>query len=139
MNKEDTSIPVSTRLPSEIIAAIKLSGKQTAEFLREAVEDKLSLQNLDYLQERIKEKEEELKILRNKKNEIEGREKEKDTMTPQEIEFFVEADKILKNKPEVLDGRIDLYTNLFMKPFKLTRKEFLSKIVKAQLIKNGTP
>lgn len=129
---KDTTIPVSTRLDSETILAIKTSGESPAEFLRKAVDERLNGQDINYIEEKIKEKEEELKILKKKKYEIEGIQKQRDNLSQEEIDFFLESDRILKSRPEFLDGRIDLYTNVFMKPFKLTRKEFLSKIVKVQ-------
>lgn len=133
---EDKTIPVSARLTQEQVLAIKLTGETSSDFVRKAVDERLISQDSDFIKKKIKELKENIKILEKRQKEIESKEKEKNILTEKEIRFFIESDEILKRKPEVLDGRINLYTNLFMKTYTLSRKEFLEKIKESYDIVN---
>lgn len=119
-------IGVYIKLDEQQLSTIKAMGINFSEWVREKVDEELF--DAEKLKIKIKENEAKLKKMRQNlalfdKSVYTGIY----TNSPcnyKEIKFLRETAILLKNSPEFLEGRINLYINQFGKTLKPTKKQF---------------
>ncbi len=127
--------PVSTRVSQEVVGMIiqEINGtkKSMAEWVREAIEEKLTNDNKDKIDQEIKHHEEALESLRKKKESFTEKEKTFSKIPEKEISFLIETKKIIDEDFTFIQGRINLYKNKFHKGFKISEQDFIELLNKA--------
>jgi len=130
---KNQTLPISTRVTLEELAAIKMSGETVADFLKNAIEEKLVMENADFVYKKLQDLENDKKVLLLKKGLIDKKAQNFKKIPNKEIGWLIETKKILEKQPLFIDGRISLYLNIFKKPYKLSKPEFFKLIQEADV------
>jgi len=128
MDEKNQKMVLSVRVPLTLFADMCLeledTGQSRADFIKEAIEEKLCNDNKEILTAEIKYLEEKLAILKNKTIQVKEKEKNMKQMTEEELMFLKESKKIINENPVFLEGRINLYKNTFGKHYRISKEEF---------------
>ena len=108
----------------------KILGR--SDFVRQAIAEKVERENEKFLLKRKRELQEELESIYEIEKSIHQKNEDKAKLSDKEILFFLESDKILAQRPEVIDFRIRLYIQEFRKTYNLSKGDFYSLIEEAR-------
>lgn len=126
---QELTAPVAARIPLSLLADIhnelQESNKNMSQFIQEALEEKLTNNNKEFLDAEILKKETELKILREKRETVAQIKKDIFQVPKEEIPFLLETKKIVDRDPTFITGRIQLYKNKFRKRHRISEQDFL--------------
>jgi len=128
MDSEPTAIihaRISQSIFAEICSEINGSKRSLSDWLKEAVDEKLLSENKDKLEREIAIKEEELQILKKKKELFREKEKDIQKISDTEISFLLETKRVVEQDFTFIKGRINLYRNKFGKAYKISEQEFM--------------
>ena len=127
IEKED-SITIASRIPlslfAEVHAELRETGQTKSEFIKEAIESKLSEDNEKMLDLEIKMLESKLEILKNKKGRTKEKKQDLKKIPGEELPFLKQTKELLFKSPEYTKGRIKLYQNKFNKHYRVSEQEF---------------
>ena len=73
-----------------------------------------------------------LEVLKGVKKQAKQKTETKKQIPEKEIVFLIETKKVIDANPLLIDGRINLYLNKFLKTYKLNRKEFMDLLFEAE-------
>jgi hypothetical protein len=98
------------------------------EQIEKNLSDEISLKKeIIELEENLKKTKENLKLIQDwNKQIITEDKKENEEMGLQELNYWKQSIILLNEKPDLIDGRINLYNNLFNK--RLTKQEYIKKL-----------
>lgn len=129
-NKQD--FPISIRISSDLLIGIRQSGQTNSDFIREAIQEKLEKENLDIINEEIEGRQREIKNLEKRKKLLVQKQKETKDISMEEIAFLLEAKEKISKNPLFLDGQHSRYCNLFPKPYKISKQDFIKLLDEAE-------
>ena len=117
----------------DLTLACKGRGVDKSEFIREAVFEKLQRENGGYLKKQEKELLESLEQNR-KQQELLGKKKtDRKKIPKKELLWLLETKEMIERSPEFVDGRLNLYTNKFPKPYKTTKQDLFKLMEEAEI------
>jgi len=119
-----TTAHVSSRISEEQYNQIIISEENVSEFIKKAIQERLNSVSLDSINKKIKEHKEKIEILENRKKLFKQKESQKKNIPKEELTWFSETNKILKNNPEFFEGRYNQYLNIFPKSYSFTKQDF---------------
>ena len=128
---------VGVRVELGIIVAMKQAGLSISDFVRYAIVEKLERENLSFLQTKKKELQQELDKIEQREKLLINVKPISDALQPEELTYLLESKKLIGERPELLEGRINLYFNNFGKIKKPTRFEFNTLLERAVIQKGG--
>lgn len=132
--KEDNLIGYSIRLKPEQIAKITLLNIDFPNWVRKKFDEEFT--NLEEIDRNINDLQRQIEDLNQRKALSIKKAEEKKIIPENEIKFLLETKEILSNKPEIIDGRISLYTNVFGKACRVSRAEFYELLERATKLNN---
>ena len=134
--KENNDVPVSSRLPPELgLRLVSRCNDQEIDksvFIREAIDEKLEREDIDYLEEKEKKLIKELEKLQVHKKILGQKRDESVNLSSEEISELMDAKNSIQDNPMFLEGRISRFRNIFTKPYQISRPEFFKLIEKAE-------
>lgn len=133
MPEDNQTTPMSVRVKVstllEMNKEIEGTNKTLPDFVREAIEEKLTNDNKEILEQELKKAEWIVKALKNKKKNFVEKEKIIQRIPEKEISFFLDTKKVIEQNPQFIQGRINLYKNKFNKNhLRISIQEFLQMI-----------
>ena len=124
---------ITVRLTTEEVYRLNLfletKGISVSNFVREAIDEKLTKDNPEYLSQKEKELVLEIEKIRKQKKFLRNRKKEK--ISEEEKKFLTESKEIISKNPAYIEGRLKKYINDFNKS-KISKQEFSKLIEEAE-------
>ena len=119
---------IGTRINLELLGDINLelkrTGKKMAQWIKEAVEEKLQNDNSEVLEAEIQFVKSKLSLLEKRKLSIKDKVDNLKQIPSSEIPFLLQTKKLLISDPTFIKGRINLYKNKFSKTYKISDQDF---------------
>lgn len=129
---DEITTTVGTRINLDLLGDINLelkkTGKKMAQWIKEAIEEKLQNDNAEILDAEIEFLQKKLELLLKRKLLIKDKVKNIKNVPENEIKFLIETKKIIDKDYSYLPGRIRLYKNQFRKNYKISEQEFLEML-----------
>jgi|SRR3989344_6528695 len=130
--KEELLVTYSLRLRPDQIATIKQLEINFSNWARKRFdEDFMSPEEID---EKIGDLQKQIENLKRRKIMASKKIEDEKIIHENELDFLLETKRILDKDPQYTDGRIALYTNLFGKPYKISRAKFFEILERAAQI-----
>ena len=134
MRESEKSNNINVRISLDEIIAIKQSGMNISDFVRQSIQNELIRTSPNFLEKREKEIFEELEQIKQQKKLFELKKEESTNLTKQEIKALLESKKILETNPVFLEGRLNKFINEFGKSYKISKAEFINLMEEAEKI-----
>jgi len=135
MNK-DIILP-GVRVPFELSTSISTylalnPGQTYSDLIRNILEDFFSKQDHKFISDKVNKYKRIIEELEESKNILQLKEKNIKKIPSKEIEFLLESKETIEKNPNYLLGKIDSYTNIFKKSYKISIQDFFKLIMEAE-------
>jgi len=121
-DEKNFTVVRSIRISPEHQRKVAEAGINLSEFLRKKLDDEFSEEYL--IEQQIGHHERQLMKWRERRQRQNEKQKLMFDLSDGEVEFLVRTRELLNEKPEFLQGRIQLYANRFAKPFSISNSDF---------------